>query len=218
MGAPVRQAWPLDLTVPPGIYRPRRQRVRVHVRDLLARDVTVHLGVRLTSGPQTWLDLASSLVPEELVAVGDSLFREGHLDAASLQERLGRAAGTRGIVAARALAPLLSPSAASRPESLMRYWLITSDLPDPQPQVPILDRRGREVAHADLGYSEWKVAIEYEGRQHTDVRQFGRDLERYSLMASTGWLLLRFGGSHLARRSTIVDRVAGALRSRGARW
>jgi hypothetical protein len=218
LDAPVRQGWPLDLTVPPGIYRPRRRGVRVHVRALLAADLTMNRGVRVTSGPQTWLDLAGLVAPEELVAVGDALLREGHLDAASLQERLGRGAGTRGIVVARALAPLLTPLAASRPESLVRYWLLASDLPDPQPQVPILDRRGREVAHADLGYAEWKVAIEYEGRQHTDVRQFGRDLERYSLMASTGWLLLRFGGIHLSRPSSIVDRVGGALRSRGARW
>lgn len=217
-GAPVPHTWPLGVSIPPGVYRARRRRVRVHVRDLLAEDVMVHRGVRVTSGPQTWLDLAGLLVPEELVAVGDSLFREGHLDAESLQERLGRATGTRGIVVARTLAPLLTPLAASRPESLVRYWLWDSELPDPEPQAPILDRWGREVAHADLGYSDWKVAIEYEGRQHADPRQFGRDLERYSLMAATGWLVLRFGGSHLARRSTIIDRVAGALRSRGARW
>jgi hypothetical protein len=216
--APVPHTWPLALTVPPGIYRPRRQRLRVHVRDLVPGDVTVHRGVRVTSGPQTWLDLAGLVAPEELVATGDSLFRHGHLDAESLQERFGRATGTRGIVVARTLAPLLTPLAASRPESLMRYWLLDSGLPAPEPQVPIFDRWGREVAHADLGYAEWKVAIEYEGRQHAELRQFGRDLERYSLMSSTGWLLLRFGRSHLARRATIVDRVSGALRSRGARW
>jgi len=124
----------------------------------------------------------------------------------------------RGIVEDRRCAPLLTPLAASRPESILRYWLLASDLPDPQPQVPILDRWGREVAHGDLGYSEWKVAIEYEGRQHADPRQFDRDLERYSLMSSTGWLLLRFGARHLSRRWTVTDRVAGALRSRGARW
>ena len=218
LGAPVRQGWPLELSVPPGSYRPRRRRMRVHVRDLQDGDATEQFGVQATSGPQTWLDLASRLAAEELVAVGDALFRNGHLDADSLRRRLERAAGTRGILVARTLAPLLTPLAASRPESLVRYRLLASDLPNPEPQVPILDRWGREVAHADLGYSEWKVAIEYEGRQHADVCQFGLDLERYSLMSSTGWLLLRFGGSQLSRPSVIVDRVAGALRSRGARW
>lgn len=212
---PVPHDWPLALTVPPGVYRPRRRRLRVHVRDLLPVDLAHHRGVSVTSGPQTWLDLAAVLPPEELVAVGDSLWRGRHLDAASLQERLERGAGIRGIVEARRCAPLLTPLAASRPESILRYWLLASDLPDPQPQVPILDRRGREVGHADLGYAEWKVAIEYEGRQHAGPRQFDRDLERYSLMSSAGWLLLRFGRNHLSRRSTVIHRVAGALRSRG---
>jgi len=68
--APVRHSWPLALTLPPGVYRPRRRRVRVHVRDLLPDDVTRHRGLSVTSGPQTWLDLAGVLAPEELVASG----------------------------------------------------------------------------------------------------------------------------------------------------
>ncbi len=74
------------------------------------------------------------------------------------------------------------------------------------------------VAHSDLGYDEWQIAIEYEGRQHAEREQFTRDLTRYSLMGSNGWLLLRFGGSDAFRPARVVDRVAAALRSRGARW
>src|SRR3954466_3003734 len=36
--APVRVAWPLTVAVPLVVYRPRRRRVRVHVRDLLPED------------------------------------------------------------------------------------------------------------------------------------------------------------------------------------
>jgi hypothetical protein len=215
-GAPVEHAWPLTVTVPPGAHRPRRERLRTHVRDLRASDVTLHRGLRLTSGPQTWLDLAAVLAPEELVAVGDALFRAGHLDAESLRARVDRAAGVRGVTRARDLAPMLTPRAASPPESVMRYWLVDSDLPDPEVQVPVLDRWGREVAHADLGYSRWKIALEYEGRQHAEADQFGRDVDRYSLMAADGWLVLRFARHHLRRRETVLNRVAGALRSRGA--
>ena len=77
---------------------------------------------------------------------------------------------------------------------------------------------GRVVAHADLGWSRWKVALEYEGRQHAEREQFGRDIDRYSLMAADGWLVVRFAGRHLGRLDTVVARAAGALRSRGARW
>ena len=218
LGAPVPHRWPLHVTVPVGVARPQRSRIRAHARDLLPEDVVVRGGLRITSGPRTLLDLSTAMPRDELVAVGDALYRAGHLDHERLLARLDRAAGSRGIVTARHVTPLLTPLAASRPESLFRYWLLDSALPDPRPQVPVLDRWGREVAHADLGYEEWKVALEYDGRHHAETRQFGRDLERYSLMAAGGWLLLRFGAPHLFRRPAVVDRVAGALRSRGARW
>jgi len=218
LGAPVPAAWPLSVSVPPGSPRPERVRIRTHVRHLTGDDVVGHRGLLLTSGPQTWLDLVAVLPAGELVAVGDALYRAGHLDAAGLDARLGRAAGTRGVVLARSLAPLLTPLAASRPESLVRHALISSGLPEPTVQVPILDRWGDAVAHADLGWARWKVALEYEGRQHAERDQFGRDIDRYSLMAADGWLVLRFAGRHLARLDTVVQRAAGALRSRRARW
>lgn len=189
----------------------------VHQRLIEHQDVIRHRGLRLTSGAQTFLDLAAGLPPQELVAVGDALWRGGHLDPERLAERLARADRVRGVVRARECAPLLSPRAMSRPESLIRYWLLASDLPEPEIQVPLLDRWGREVAHADLGYSAWKLALEYEGRQHADPGQFGRDIDRYSLMAADGWLVLRFADRHLGGPWTVVDRTRRALRSRGWR-
>lgn len=216
LGAPVREALPLHVAVPPGSPRPRRRGLRVHVRDLAADDLVAHRGLLLTRGAQAWLDLAAGTPPDELVAVGDALYRAGHLDAAGLEARLAGAERVRGIVLARRCAPLLTPLAASRPESLIRFWLLDSDLPAPEVQVPVVDHRGVALVHADLGYSRWKIAIEYEGRQHAEWRQFGRDVDRYSFMASRGWLVLRFGAIHLSRRTTVVDRVADALLSRGA--
>jgi hypothetical protein len=217
LSAPVESSWPLEFSVPPGIYRARRRGLRIHVRDLGEADMTLIANVPVTSGPQTWLDLAAVLPCDELVAAGDALYRAGHLDGARLTERLSRAAGVRGVVRARRLAPLLTPLAGSPPESLVRYWLIDAGLPVPVPQVPVHDRRGRIVAHGDLGYPKWKVLIEYEGRQHADRDQFGRDVERYSLMAADGWLVVRLGGAHL-RPWIVADRVGRALRSQGATW
>lgn len=196
---------------------PQHAGLVVHGRRLGPEDVVLDRGLRVTSGAQTFLDVAAVLPPQELIAVGDALFRAGHLDAARLGARLSRADRVRGVVRARACAPLLSPLAQSRPESVMRYWLLASDLPDPEPQVPVTDRWGREVAHGDLGYREWKVLLEYEGRQHADTEQFGRDVDRYSLMAADGWLVLRFARPHLLRPQVVVDRTRRALLSRGWR-
>lgn len=216
MGAPVEARPLLDFTVRPGVYRARRAGIRSHVRDLTDRDASRVGGLPSTSGPQTWLDLAAVLPDDELVAVGDALYRRGHLDADAVAERLARAAGARGVVRARACAPMLTPLAASRPESLIRCWIIVAGLPVPRPQVPVHDRWGRAVTHADLGYEEWKIALEYEGRQHADPDQFGRDIDRYSLMGADGWLVLRFASRH--GPGTVVDRTRRALLSRGASW
>ena len=123
----------------------------------------------------------------------------------------------RGVVRARACAPLLHPRAQSRPGSVLRYWLLASDLPDPEVQVPVCDRRGRVVAHGDLGYSHWKIVLEYEHRQHADPDRFRRDIDRYSLMGADGWLVLRFAGQHLVGPRTVVERTRSALLSRGWR-
>ncbi|MGY1650453.1 DUF559 domain-containing protein [Geodermatophilus sp. SYSU D01119] len=61
------------------------------------------------------------------------------------------------------------------------------------------------------------MAVEYEGRQHADPQQFGRDVDRYSLLAADGWLVLRFAGRHLSGPAVVVERTRRALPSRGWR-
>jgi hypothetical protein len=195
---------------------PQRSDIVVHARRLAPEDVVVAAGLRVTSATQTFLDLAAVLPPAELVAVGDALLRAGRMTPESIQARLERAGQVRGVVRARACAPLLSAASMSRPESLVRYFLVASHLPDPEVQVPVLDRAGRTVAHSDLGYRRWKLLLEYEGRQHADADRFAADVDRYSLMAADGYLLLRFAARHLNAR-TVVDRTERALLSRGWR-
>jgi hypothetical protein len=216
LGAPITPPTAPHVALTPRRVLPQWTDLAVHSRRLQPQDVVEHLGLRLTSGAQTFLDLAPSMWPDELVAVGDALLRAGHMSPESLTDRLARADRVRGVVRARACAPLLSSKAMSRPESLIRYWVTTSDLPRPQPQIPIRDRWGVVRTHADLGFEEWRVALEYEGRQHADDDQFGRDVDRYSLMAADGWLTLRFAKRHL-NPAVVLDRTRRTLVSRGWR-
>jgi hypothetical protein len=215
LSAPLEAPSAVQAVLGPRRVLPQRAGLAVHVRQLGTDDVISHRGLRLTSPAQVFLDLAARHPEAELVAIGDALMRAGHLLPADLEERLLRAAGIRGVARARACAGLLDPRAASRPESLLRYWLIADGLPAPEVQIPIFDRWGRKVAHADLGYSEWKIALEYEGRQHAERVQFGRDVDRHSLMAADGWLVLRFAGRHLSGPTAVVHRTRRALMSRG---
>ncbi|SDE99478.1 hypothetical protein SAMN05660485_02418 [Blastococcus fimeti] len=215
VGAPCPSRQEIHAVMTPRRVLPQFDGITVHARNLAGVDVAEHAGLRITSGAQTFLDLAARLPPWDLLPLGDALMRQGALDAASLAERLARADRVRGVVRARLWGPRLTGKAASPPESLMRYWLLTSRLPEPEVQMPVMDRWGRTVVHADLGYSRWKVALEYEGRQHADLDQFGRDVDRYSLMAADGWLVLRFAGRHVGGPDAIVDRTTRALISRG---
>jgi hypothetical protein len=196
---------------------PQHAGITVHGRALEEEDVVERDGVRLTSGAQTFLDMAPRLLPWDLVALGDALMRAGVLTREDLMRRLARADRVRGVVAARAWAPRLTALAGSHQESVLRYWLLASDLPDPEVQLPIYDRWDRRVVHADLGYEEWRIALEYEGRQHAERDQFGRDVDRYSLMAADGWLVLRFAARHVGGPMVPVDRTRRALLSRGWR-
>jgi|tagenome__1003787_1003787.scaffolds.fasta_scaffold20963615_2 hypothetical protein len=215
LGSPTCASPGVQVVLRPRRVLPQRGGMTVHARALLDEDLASADGIPVTSGAQTFLDMAADLFPGDLLALGDALIRNGRLDVESLNRRLARADRVRGVVKARAWAPHLTAKAGSHPESTLRYWMLVSDLPEPEVQVPILDRWGREVAHADLGYSRWKVALEYEGRQHAKEEQFGRDIDRYSLMAADGWLILRFAGRHLGRPSTLVERTRRALLSRG---
>ncbi len=215
-GAPVRASKRAHVVLTPRKVLPQRAEFVVHARRLRPEDVVEVEGLRVTSGAQTFLDLSPHLPPPELVAVGDALLRAGRMTPQALADRIARADRVRGVVRARECAPLLSPLAMSRPESLMRYWLVTSDLPDPMPQLAVCDRWGRAVVHGDLGYDDRRVVLEYEGRQHAETEQFGRDVDRYTLMAADGWLVLRFAQRHL-NRWTVVERTRGALLSRGWR-
>jgi Protein of unknown function (DUF559) len=217
LGVPVATSPDVHVVLRPRRVLPQRRGLVVHARQIQESDVVEVAGLRLTAGPQLFLDLAAELAPAELVVAGDALSRIGMLAAEELAGRLARAGGVRGVVLARRCAPLLSAQAMSRPESLLRYWLHRSDLPEPEEQVPVLDGTGREVAHADLGYSRWKVALEYDGRQHAEPEQFGRDVDRYSLMAADGWLVLRFASRHLSGPVVVVDRTRRALAGRGWR-
>jgi hypothetical protein len=214
-GLPTHYSTDVHAVVRPRPVLPQRRGLRVHVRRLEDQDVVDFAGLHVTSPAQTYLDLAARNSPAEIVVIGDALLRRGLVTVEALDQRLSRADRVRGVVRARACVPLLSALSMSRPESLMRYWLTSSDLPDPEIQVPIHDAWGRIVAHADLGYSRWKVALEHEGRQHADPEQFGRDIDRYSLMAADGWLTLRFAARHVNGPATVIDRTRRALLSRG---
>ncbi len=215
LGLPSRDTAKLHVILAPRSVLPQRQELIVYGRQLVDGDISRIDGIPVTSGPRLFIDLAAMLTERELVVLGDAMLRLRLADQATLSRRVDLATRRRGVVRARDALRHLDGRAQSVPESVVRHVIVTGGLPSPVPQLPIRDPYGRIVAHADLGYEEWKILIEYEGRQHSEEEQFGRDIERYSRMAADGWLVLRFSAVHLARPYLILDRVRQALLSRG---
>jgi very-short-patch-repair endonuclease len=203
------------VTVPIGGNLDRKAFV-VHVARLPADDVCVVNGWNVTSPERTFLDLAASMDRERLVVVGDAMLRAGLTTIDALRARVEAAYRVRGARIARAVVPFLDPGAQSPPESILRWRFHRARLPAPRLQhaIPVCGY----VVHTDMAWPEARTALEYEGRQHADARQFGLDLERYTALASQGWLVLRAGSRDLGDGSArLISRVAATLRGRGLR-
>lgn len=73
------------------------------------------------------------------------------------------------------------------------------------------------VATCDLGWEQWRTAVEYDGVHHwLDERQRTRDISRYEELAELGWQIVRVNARMLrGERHVILERVRGKLRAAG---
>lgn len=162
---------------------------------LLARSTSlpglVMAGDFLISGPRRWAEPLSSL--DELTAVAR------------------RFEGTSGTLLRRRALPLLRTGVESPAESLVRLAIVDAGLPEPQTQCPVLVE-GR-LFSADLGYPQWRIAIEHEGSYHFEggVEQARRDIERHEAMAAAGWIVLRTTAVDLRDPRDFIARLARAI-------
>jgi very-short-patch-repair endonuclease len=107
---------------------------------------------------------------------------------------------------------LADGGAESPQETRVRLVLVGAGLPKPETQIPFRDLHIR----VDMGWREWKVAVEYDGLQHwTDSRQRSWDIERSALLDTAGWVVIRVSAGMLKRPEVIVERVRAKLRAAG---
>lgn len=66
--------------------------------------------------------------------------------------------------------------------------MIFAGLPEPETNIELRDEYGAVRRRTDLGYREFKLAIEYDGRQHIErQRAWGADILRREDLANLGW-------------------------------
>ena len=115
-----------------------------------------------------------------------------------------------GVPQARRILDLVEPGAQSPIESRLRMLLVLRGLPRPQAQMPILDRRGRTVGYADLGYPGARLGTEYDGATHRT--SLAADDRRQNQIQLAGVRLLRFTAADVYKRPReVAEEVRAAL-------
>lgn len=135
-------------------------------------------------------------------------------DVASIAERYP---GARGIRRLRSALELADAGAESPQETRLRLVLVRGGLPRPVTQIPVTDESGRVRRRIDMGWPEWTVGVEYDGRQHwTDPDAHDGDIVRLEFLAARGWTIVRVSARQLRFRAPeIVARAWHALHQAG---
>lgn len=179
-------------------------------------ETTALRGLHVLAPVEVWLDLATMLSPDALVAAGDRLLGLPVPLASrpEIEAGLARYGSRRGATSLRHAVALLRDDVYSARETRTRLLIMRAGLgcSEPEPNGVIELHHGART-RGDLVFRRERLVVEYEGEHHlTDPVQWARDLERYNDLALSGWLVIRL--SKRMRDEEIVARVALGLHAR----
>ena len=193
--------------------RRRRPGIRNHVVPQGTDVVTVN-GVRVSGPERMFVELAHLLTLVDLAVVGDALVR---LRRTTPEKLVAYCAAAR--LNARRAAGYVREHVDSAMETRLRMLIVLAGLPEPKVNHLIRDRDGRVIYRFDLSYPDLKILVEYDGRQHRDdLDVWDHDTDRQDWFDHNGSLRVPVFSRGVYRRpDRTLERVAAALRSRGAR-
>jgi Protein of unknown function (DUF559) len=198
----------IDRRCPPGIV--------VHSYGLEAREVCVVDRIRVTTPERTAFDIGRTLPQQQAIPILDALANATHFKVADVVALADGKPRARGVRQLRSLLPLVDGGAESPQESRVRLLLVRAGLPPPETQIEFVDEFGVARIRVDMGWREWKVAVEYDGVQHwSDRYQRSWDIDRIAMLESIDWVVVRVSAEILSRPHVIVERVVARLRAAG---
>lgn len=187
--------------------------IQTHCDRIEGDEIVMVDRMPVTSPQRTALDLGCWYPTMTAVAGIDALAGAVEIKAADIELLASRYSGRRGITRARQAIDLFDPGAQSPKESWLRVVLVQAGLPRPQTQIPVCDDFGSPFAYLDMGWSDVKVAVEYDGEQHrTDRRQYTWDVRRLERLERLGWIVVRVLAGD--RPAEVLNRVRAALARR----
>lgn len=206
----------LDAAAPAEIVRADRHgQAGMVVRTYQLSDDEVHTvrGMRVTTAARTAFDIGCKPPVAQAIPILDALLNATGIKPADVVAVADRHPGARGVRRLRAALELADGGAESPQETRVRLLLVRAGFPKPETQIEFRDMRIR----VDMGWREWKVAVEYDGMQHwADRYQRSWDIERIALLEAAGWSVIRVSAEMLSRPHVVVERVRAKLVERGA--
>lgn len=192
--------------------------VRRHCAELPVADRCQRGGLPVTCLERTVLDCAMSLPLDRGLVIADSALHGG-LDVRRLVDRLGRLTGHRGVRRARTVLALTDARAESPGETLLRFVVAQAGLPQPELQIEVDSAIG--TFRIDLGWSQRKLGIEFDGFVKYSSPDGGTAAEtvfaekrRQDALEETGWKILRVTWSDLNHPEALTERIRRHLLSR----
>lgn len=199
----------LNPDLPAEIIRADRHappRIVVHSWTLTPGETCMVAGMDATTPARTAFDLGRLHRADVAVPLVDALLNATGIKPADVLAVAEAHPGARGVARLRALLPMVDGGAESPQESRLRLVLVRAGLPAPQTPIEFRDLRIR----VDMGWWEWRVAVEYDGVQHwADRRQRSWDIDRIA-PARGG----RLGGGARQRRDVVAPARRGRARAR----
>lgn len=207
------------LTSPPLRGQDRGHQLHRHTLALRPGDLVQHeSGLWLTSPLRTALDCAVLLPHEAAVCVLDHGLHVGAFTAAELHAALAARAGHPHVERQRAVCAAADPRAEAPSETLARL-LLRPALPELEPQVPLRDERGREIARFYLGLRAVQLGVDVDGkRARAGERMVAKDRRRDRRTEPWGWWTERLSWYEIRRqRQQTGQRVVARARQRADR-
>jgi hypothetical protein len=196
---------------------PRGRGVMGHRADRAPSLQLIH-GLWVTDPVTTWLDCATLLDVDDLIAMADGLVRRKNPVATmdELRDAVARSARRRGMLALRAALPDVRSKTDSPRETRLRLMVVRAGFPEPEVNGEVRNAQGVLVAHGDLVFRKYRTIQEYDGRQHAeDPRQFGIDIRRLDDLMEEKWRVIRVDKSLMARPTVLFRKLSSALTAAG---
>ena len=164
-----------------------------------------------------WGLLGAVLGVDDLIIVGDHLVSQVRrapgpgCTPADLLDTVSRFAGAQKIDRLRQALQQVRTGVASPSETLTRLAIVRAGLPEPVTQCLVATTE--RTYHADLGYPQWCIAIEYDGQYHFEGgdAQLNFDNERREAMQDAGWVVLSVTSVDLRDPTKFLRRLRRAI-------